>query len=374
MSYRRDRPPTRSGPPARSGPADRRVVRARGPADLLALVPGLIGFHPESSVVVLTVGGAAQPFHARVDLPEDPVGVEVLARHLADIAARNGVTRLACVLYTDDAGLAEAFGAELDGRLQDGGTDLVCVVRADGRRWWPVGGGHPGSAAGDPDHPGTAYDVDAHPLMAQAVLDGTVVLRSRQELADTLVGDDADEVVLVSELGDAAVAGLVHALDERRGRDALRLRLEGEGRWVRQRVRGFLDGDDGDGDEGGQGDQGRLDAQDVARLAALVTLSVEVRDVAWAEMSHADAGRHVDLWRDVVRRVPVHLRAAPAALLGFAAWLSGDGALAWCAVECAQEAEPAYSLALLLADALAGAVPPSTWQPIPQEALTLFSG
>ena len=56
----------------------------------------------------------------------------------------------------------------------------------------------------------------------------------------------------------------------------------------------------------------------------------------------------MDLWRDVVRRAPADLRAAPAALLGFAAWLSGDGALAWCAVECALEAEPDYSLAGLL--------------------------
>ena len=72
-----------------------------------------------------------------------------------------------------------------------------------------------------------------------------------------------------------------------------------------------------------------------------------------------------------MRRAPVHLRAAPAALLGFAAWLSGDGALAWCAVERAQEAEPGYGLAGLL-HALAGAVPPSAWEPLGPEHLTLL--
>ena len=99
-----------------------------------------------------------------------------------------------------------------------------------------------------------------------------------------------------------------------------------------------------------------------------------MRDVAWAEMTHANAGAHVDLWRDVVRRTPLELRAPAAALLGFAAWLSGDGALAWCAVERAQEAEPGYGLASLLTQVLAGALPPSSWEPIPHESLGLFSG
>jgi hypothetical protein len=118
----------------------------------------------------------------------------------------------------------------------------------------------------------------------------------------------------------------------------------------------------------------RLDAHDVARLATLVSVSLEVRDVAWAEMTHANAARHVDLWRDVVRRVPVDVRAAPAALLAFAAWISGAGALAWCAVDVAQEADPDHGLAALVSQALVAAMPPSTWQPFPREALTLFAG
>jgi hypothetical protein len=82
---------------------------------------------------------------------------------------------------------------------------------------------------------------------------------------------------------------------------------------------------------------------------------------------------HVELWRDLVRRTPHDLMAAPAALLGFAAWLSGDGALAWCAVERCQEVEPDYRLAGLLTQALAGAVPPSTWRPFDQADLALFA-
>ena len=108
-----------------------------------------------------------------------------------------------------------------------------------------------------------------------------------------------------------------------------------------------------------------------ARLVAAV-VHVDVRDVAWAEMSRDDANAHVDLWRDVVRRTPLDLSAAPAALLGFAAWLGGDGALAWCAVDRCQEAEPDYTMAALLTDALASATDPARWENLPAEALTLF--
>jgi hypothetical protein len=332
---------------------DMHTVRASGPADLLALVPGLLGFHPEDSVVVITLGDATHRFHARVDLPSDPVGVEDLADYLTRVAHRNGVRSLAVIVYTDDASLADALVDELAGRLLAVHVELVCAVRADGERWWCVDG----HAAGGP---GTPYDVSAHPLMAQAVVDGTVVLGSRRELADSLVGTDPTETEEIERLAEEVTLRMVQAAGSPLGAEAARHHLVVEGRWVRHRVRRHLE------------DHHRLDAADVARLLVLVHVSLEVRDVAWAEMTHRNAAQHVALWRDVVRRAPVQLRAAPAALLGFAAWLSGNGALAWCAVDCAQESQPDYGLASLLTEALAGAVPPSAWKPLPAGALTLF--
>jgi hypothetical protein len=332
---------------------DMHTVRASGPDDLLALVPSLLGFHPESSVVLLTVGDARHRFHARVDLPDDPPGVEELTGYLAEVASRHGLTRAAAVVYTQDAVLADAVAGELDRRLDLAGVDLVCVIRADGERWWPFHGGDEG--------PGTPYDVGAHPLMAQAVLDGTLVRRNRQELADSLVGDDPEAVERVAGLAEEVTGRLAHALSASAGAGERRAHLAVEGRWVRSRVCRHLE------------DGVRLDDHDLARMLTLLAVSLEVRDVAWAEMSHANAEQHVALWLDAVRRSPVDLRAAPASLLGFAAWLAGEGALAWCAVDCAQEAEPDYGLAALLTQALAGAVPPSAWQPIPREVLTLFA-
>jgi len=335
----------------------RPVLRARGPVDLLAAVPRMLGFHPDRSVVMLTVGPAAVPFHARVDLPTDPVGIEAVAAQLSGVAVRHAVAQVVLVLYTADAGLAEALRTELDRRLSAGGVDVLCCLRADGGRWWDVD--RPDDADRVGDDPGSPYDVSTHPITAEAVLEGRVVLPSRQALADSLVGDDPLEAERIAELADSLLGRLC---GKPPGHRSSGHRLDLEARWLRRRVARFLV------------DGARLDTDDVARVAALVSAVVSLRDVAWAEMTRADACRHVDLWRDVVRRSPVALRAAPAALLGFAAWLSGDGALAWCAVERALEAEPGHGLASLLAQALDGAVPPSTWTPVPRGRLPPYAG
>lgn len=333
---------------------DQRIFRASDPADLLALVPGVLGFHPEDSVVLMTVGDGERPLHARVDLPADPVAVDDLVRYLAALTARSDLRRFVVLVYSDDAGLAEALVHPFDALLSGIGAELVCAVRASGQRWWRVGA--------PPDDPGTEYDVSSHPFMAQMVLDGTVVLGSRRELARSLVGDDPEDAEAVAAELEALAPRLRPGMVPAVGHPALRDRLVPEGHWVRHRVRRWLT------------DRERLDPHDTARLAVATAASIEVRDVAWAEIGRENARAHVDLWRDVVRRVPAEVRHAPATLLGFAAWLSGNGALAWCAVDVAREASPDYSLARLLADVLTQGMPPSTWRPLPPEALTLFAG
>lgn len=334
-----------------------RTMKLSSPADVLAAVPCLLGFHPEDSLVLVTVGEAGRAFHARVDLPRGPDAVAALADYLASVVERHGVRRCVLVAYADDDAAAREVTDALTDRLC-GIAEVLQAIRAHDGRWY--------SLTDDQDHlpvGGTAYDVSAHRFTAEAVLDGHVTHGSRQELADSLIGTDPDAIEAVE-----AAAG--QALRRMRGAErgpfgpptpeAARAHLVQEGQWVAERVRRFLT------------DRGALTAQDAGRMVAALTV-IDLRDVAWAEMERGNAATHVDLWQDLVRRTPPELRAAPAALLGFAAWLAGEGALAWCAVERCQDADPDYSLAGLLTHALAAAIPPSSWEPIAKKDLPLFA-
>jgi hypothetical protein len=251
-----------------------------------------------------------------------------VTEQVAAAAAANHAEVAVVVAYTHSPLLAEVAVAMLGDRLLARGVPVVLALRADGLRWFPVG---------DVDHPGSPYDVRDHPLTAEGVLAGRVTFSSRAALVESLVPHDPRDV---EEVALAAVRLL------RRTGPAADPMAEAE--WFKERTR-RPPGD-------------ALEPEDVAR--ALVGLrDARTRDLVWAAMNRHDAPRWVELLREVVRRTPGELVATAAGLLGFAAWLAGDGALAWCAVDRAREADPDHQLAGLVAHALDGAVPPSAWVP-----------
>lgn len=327
-------------------------LRIRRPTDLLAAVPWVLGFHPADSLAMLWLGRPAGA-NLRCDLPPDITGIPGLLAGLAPALRSAGGPggRVAAVLYTGDRALAAAVVGAVEAAVEEAGARVELAVRAHGGRWFCL----PGCGGPDCDPAGTPYDLTSHPWTAQAVLAGQVIEPSRDEVARSV--QPAEDPV-----GAADRAAVVAAVEAGREVDeGSRARLVEEGRWVRHRVRRFL------------ADGRPFPAGEAARML-LGLRSVEVRDVAWAEMDHDNAERHVALWRHLVRRAPEHLVAPPAALLGFAAWLSGDGALAWCAVERCQEADPDYRLAALLVQALAGAMSPRRWEPLSSDDLPLFAG
>ncbi len=97
----------------------------------------------------------------------------------------------------------------------------------------------------------------------------------------------------------------------------------------------------------------------------------DVRDVVWCDWTRDEAQDHVRVWRDLVRRSPDPLVAPAAALCGLAAWLAGDGALAWCAVDRCLAADPAHGLGRLVSDLLEAAAPPTIWRPMSPAGLRL---
>lgn len=339
---------------------NRSPMRISSPADLLALVPCVLGFHPEDSLVLVVLAGeGGSNLHARVDLTPDLTELRAGVASLMTAVRRSEASMVALIAYTDDQVLADDALDLLFEGLIDEGVDWMFAIRADGFRWYNL------ECDDDCCPPsGRPYDLTTHPITAQSVLDGQVTFRNREALADSLIGTDTDDMEAVAGAADEAMrrfrAAAFHPLgmDEPEG---ARRHMVAEGHWVRDRVRRFL------------ASREPLDVDDAGRMAVAM-VNIEVRDVAWAEMTRANADVHVELWRGLVRRVPVDLAAAPAALLGFAAWLAGEGALAWCAVERCQEAEPDYNMARLLSQALTAAIPPSTWTPLPIEDLSLFAG
>ncbi|HVT66505.1 MAG TPA: DUF4192 domain-containing protein, partial [Trebonia sp.] len=114
---------------------------------------------------------------------------------------------------------------------------------------------------------------------------------------------------------------------------------------VREAVRRYRDGE-------------RVSTEYAAWLTVALR-EVRVRDDAWARMDPAHRAAHLRLWTDLTRLARPGYAAAPAALLAFVAWQSGDGALANVALDRALADSPRYSMARLLRDALDSGAPPS---------------
>lgn len=304
-----------------------RTLTARTPEDLLALVPVVLGFVPHDSVVMLTFGGAQQ-FHARVDLPGVATDLPEMVDALLRPARLHGVRQVVFIVYCDSAPHARRAARCLVQTFGSRGLEILELLRADGGRWWPA----LGTRSGVPPW-GVPYDLSSHRFSADAVLDGRVLHRSREELRATLTTDPVLTAPVVAALARGAGGGdgppdpdWAAALVEQHSRD------------------GTVPGTD-----------------DLARLLGGM-LDPEVRDAACAGLGRGTARDHLRLWTEVVRRCPGPLLAAPAALLALAAWQVGEGALAWCALDRCTEADEDYPLAVLLAQALVEAVPPDAWE------------
>jgi len=293
------------------------TLKARTPEDVLAVVPVVLGFEPRDSVAMLTFGGE-ETFHARVDLPVlREVGDAV--RQLLDPALLHKVAQVIFVIYADDGPATRAVARRLRRTFARAGIDVVAVLRAHEGRWHAPG--RPGIPPG-----GVPYDVGAHQFRVQAAVEGIVVLGSRAELEALLqpLPEAVAETSRVLRRSVPSPPGEIVDLVDRRL------------------------------------DAGHFTTVELARVL-LGLLDVSGRDAAWAPIIRETADRHVRLWTDAVQRTPDELVAAPAAVLALAAWLSGHGALAWCAVDRCWGVEPDNSLAGLVSDVLTRAVPPSTW-------------
>lgn len=303
-------------------PTSQTRLVARCPEDLIAFVPVAIGFVPETSAVMLTFGPSTGSFHARVDLPDDPDDVDELVESLLAPTRLHRVRQVVFVLYDDDTPIADEAARSLRAAFTEAGVTVIDVLRVHDDLWFAMAPGRPAAA-----YAGVRFDVGTHPFTAQAVFQGRVTHASRAALRATL-DPDPDQVAATG----AARSGS-EALD-----------AGGVGRLVSRHT---ADGT----------------TCTPAELAALGRALAEpgCRDAAWGGLDRGRARAHVDFWTDAVRRLPGPLVPGAAAVLALAAWLTGDGALAWCAVDRCRDVDPGHSLGALVADLLEQAVNPHVW-------------
>ena len=299
----------------------------RSADDVLAAVRVVLGFEPHDSLVLITAGGQ-HPLQARVDLPRNSSHAD-FEQTLDEIAAQllEPVSRLdaRCVLlvaYTEHERLGRRCLRGLVRRLTAAGTSVADALRADGRRWYPLDHDRSGLTVA-----GVPYDVDAHPFLVAAVVEGRVVHGSRDELAATMRPDPA----MVAEVEGA------------------RPQPPAEARWVQTQAARHA------------GSGTTPSSADAARLLEGIA-EAEVREAVWTGADRTAAPAAVGFWTELVRRAPADLVADAAAVLAFQSWLSGDGARAWCAVDRALAADPDQGLARLVGDLLEAAFPPHEWE------------
>ncbi|GAA5152174.1 hypothetical protein GCM10023340_32070 [Nocardioides marinquilinus] len=111
------------------------TLSVRSPDELIAVIPHLLGFKPEGSLVFLPMSSELPT--ARVDLPTTPHDREVVWKSIRDAYVRHAQpgSSLAIVCLTSDRETATDVGHEFAARLDSIGIDTRVTLWADETRW-----------------------------------------------------------------------------------------------------------------------------------------------------------------------------------------------------------------------------------------------
>lgn len=322
-------------------------VQVGSPAGLLAVVPHLLGFHPSRSLVVLGVTGPRDRVSLafRYDLPEPPDAdlVTDIAEHAGAVLTRESITAVVLVGY-GPASLVTPAAETVSRVLLHQGIGIREVLRAEGGRYWSALCQDPGCCPAD----GVSYDPCSHPAAATLAREtGRDAFPDRAALARTLQPPPGSARP-VRQATSRALRRLDRLMTTatRDGRDPSAALASAGRRAVRQAIARYRSG-------------GRITERGPLAFLAVVIADLRVRDDAWARMDPEHREAHVRLWTDVVTGAAPEFIPAAASLLAFTAWQSGDGGLANVAVDRAVAADPAYSMALLIGEAVRSGLPPS---------------
>jgi hypothetical protein len=330
--------------PAASPP----TVRIGSPAAVLAVVPHLLGFVPSKSLIVIGAGPPLDRINLtlRFDLPDPPDArtAREIAQHAVSVLTGQQQGMAVAIGYGPGS-LVTPIADAVRRAARRAGLELRDVLRVEQDRYWsylcrnpdccppqgvPIDPRHPAGAA--MDAAGMAALPDRAALAASIGPLGGLARRSMRDATRRA------ETHAISLFGQASRSG--------RSRDARRLVLREALSAVTDALTTYRQG-------------GKFVTDDQVAWLALALTSLRVRDDAWARMDVDFRDAHTRLWTDVIRRAEPTYLPAPACLLAFTAWQSGNGALANLALDRALTADPGYSMALLLRDTIDAGAPPS---------------
>jgi hypothetical protein len=327
---------------------ERDRIRVRSTTGLLAIVPHLLGFKPSRSLVIIGTGppNGGVIVTLRYDLPDpaDPEADAAIAAHAMMILTDQAAETAFGIGY-GPGHLVTPLADTLRDAASSSGVEIGDFLRVQGQRYWSYVCNKPDCCP--PEGKPFADSEDGYPSLAPG---SGPVLSSRDELAASVAavnGDQGEAMRQATHRAEQRAARLLTQAPRPGRENPSRSQLAVAGiRAVTKAIGRYREG-------------GRAVANTEAAWLALVLQDIRVRDDAWARMDPEHREEHLRLWTDVTRRARHGYVAAPASLLAFVAWQSGNGGLANVALDRALADDPDYSMARLLRQVIGSGAPPS---------------
>ncbi|MDO3085221.1 Uncharacterised protein [Mycobacteroides abscessus subsp. abscessus] len=313
------------------GPAGHPDFRLDRPSALIAALPAMLGFIPEDSLVVVTLADGLIEAVLRRDLRDLDNPEHAAFEALAAVLGPGPADAVIAVVISPVLDELEAGDIirRLAKHLEYHGVSLIAghvVDRVGAHGWWQC---YDGCGAGGP-----VDDPQCSPLTAAAVLAGRTVHRRREDLVALIAPTDTTRTAALAVSLRRPFQGPCDtaAADRRAVNRVMRTAC---------RAAEFRP----------------LSNREILAIARSL-MALRVRDTLCALAVGALAADVERLWLALSRLLPPPWRAEALVLLGFSAYVRGDGPLAGVALDAALMAQADHRLGQLLMSALLSGMRP----------------
>lgn len=332
-----------------AGNAEHHVVRATSPAAVLNLVPHLLGFHPDGSVVIIGTELPDEVVRITLNCPLDdaasPKFITGYMEHAVQLLSSANCSRALVVAYGPESQVAPFVAAFCDQAALHH-VSVPEALRTEGSRYWSYVCADPTCCPPE----GTPFELTADPDLASLLPEGVSgVLQRRESLSAQVAsvsGADAAAMRRATRQAEARVLRLLeqapaspeepsgHALVVHEGITAMVAAIQQY--------------------QGG----GNISRSEAAWLTVSLR-DIQIRDDAWSRMVVEQRKENLRLMLNLTRLARRGYVAPSATLLAFVAWQSGNGALANVALGRALAEDRDYSMADLIRRAVNSGLSPS---------------